>query len=241
MKPRIFIGTSVERLDLGHAIQKNLEHDAEVTVWNQGVFQPSSYPLESLIDELDRTDFGLFVFAGDDITNIRGKDNLTIRDNVIFELGLFVGRLGRRRVFFLVPRGDENLSIPTDLWGITPLSYDPNRSDGNLVAAIGSACSDARQEIRKLGKVTSLENISIIRKGLIILYAYWGLEEGWNDVADILTAKTKRGDRRIQITRDEFGDPAPYRSKVLKVSYAYQGQISNKTVPENEYLVLPED
>jgi predicted nucleotide-binding protein len=36
---------------------------------------------------------------------VRNKESASVRNNVVFELGLFLGKLGRRRAFWLVPRG----------------------------------------------------------------------------------------------------------------------------------------
>ena len=71
-KPRLFIGSSVEGLNIAYAAQKNLMHDAEVTVWPQGVFALSKSALDSLISQLDNEDFALFVFSPDDLVLIRG-------------------------------------------------------------------------------------------------------------------------------------------------------------------------
>jgi hypothetical protein len=150
-KPRMFIGSSVERLDLAYAVQEGLEHDVEVTVWSQGVFTPSRTTMASLIDELDQSDFGLFILAPDDVTAIRDSNKQTVRDNVVFELGLFAGRLGIERCFLIVPRGVEDLHLPTDLLGLTPASFDSDRQDGNMVAALGPACSRIRKSVFKLG------------------------------------------------------------------------------------------
>ena len=150
-KPRIFIGSSVEHLDLAYAAQEGLEHDVEVTVWSQGVFALSRTAMASLIDVLDESDFGLFILSPDDVTKIRNTDVQTVRDNVIFELGLFIGRLGEERCFLFVPRGSEDLHLPTDLLGLAPATYDPDRQDGNMVAALGPACNRVRKAVAKLG------------------------------------------------------------------------------------------
>lgn len=147
----MFIGSSVENLELAHAAQEGLEHDVEVTVWSQGVFQLSRTAMASLLDQLDESDFGLFVLAPSDVTEIRNEKKRTVRDNVIFELGLFVGRLGVERCFLIVPRGMEDLHLPTDLAGVTPATYEPSRQDGNMVAALGPACSRIRKAIAKNG------------------------------------------------------------------------------------------
>jgi predicted nucleotide-binding protein with TIR-like domain len=58
--------TSVEALAAAYAIQENLQHDAEVTVWPQGVFSLSKTAMHSLAQALARSEFGAFVFAPDD-------------------------------------------------------------------------------------------------------------------------------------------------------------------------------
>jgi predicted nucleotide-binding protein len=59
MKPSLFIASSSESIEVAYALQENLESNAEVTVWSQGIFQPSRFALESLIDVLDSTDFAM--------------------------------------------------------------------------------------------------------------------------------------------------------------------------------------
>lgn len=153
MRPSLFIASSSESVDVAYALQENLEHLAEVTVWSQGVFELSRFALESLLDTLDTADFGLFVFTPNDVVSIRGQDKQTVRDNVLFELGLFIGRLGRERNFIVIPKGnEEGFRLPTDLLGLTPALYEPNRQDENLQAALGPASSKIMKAVTKQGK-----------------------------------------------------------------------------------------
>jgi O-acetyl-ADP-ribose deacetylase (regulator of RNase III) len=158
MKPRIFVGSSKEQLALAYAIQKCLHHAADVTVWTQGVFGVSKSALESLLAVLDRMDYGVFVFAADDLVTMRGKKTHAARDNVVFELGLFMGRLGRGHGFVVAPEG-HNLHVPTDLLGTTPALFDPNRAKTEPEPALATACHAIREVISRpsAGTVTRID------------------------------------------------------------------------------------
>jgi tetratricopeptide (TPR) repeat protein len=151
-RPKVFIGSSVEGLNAAYAVQQNLSHNAEITVWDQGVFELSQTAIESLIGRLEQSDFGIFIFTPDDITKIRLQKHLTVRDNVIFELGLFIGKLGRNRSLIIMP-DKPSLRIPTDLLGVTIGKYDTSRTDGSLQAATGPVCNQIRQQLLKFGAI----------------------------------------------------------------------------------------
>jgi 4-hydroxy-2-oxoheptanedioate aldolase len=122
-KAKSFIGSSTEGLGIARAIQTELEHDYDVEIWTQSeVFGLGRSTLESLEDAVCNYDFGVFVFTPDDAITMRGKDSSVARDNVIFEAGLFIGKLGRDRAFIVRPRGAD-MQIPSDLNGITVADY----------------------------------------------------------------------------------------------------------------------
>ncbi len=96
------------------------------------------------------SDFAVLVLGPDDRVISRGDDNLAPRDNVVLELGLFIGAVGRRRVFLVMPAGLD-VKIPTDLLGVTPVWYEPDGDPADLPARLRSACSDIRAALEKLG------------------------------------------------------------------------------------------
>lgn len=151
-KPKIFIGSSVESLDIADAVNLNLDHSAEVSLWRNNTFDLSSNSIDSLVKKTKSVDFSLFIFSPDDIAIVREQERKVVRDNVLFELGLFIGALGKERCFILKPRGVD-LHFPTDLLGVTPADYEPNRSDGDLASAVNHACVLMKQQMEKLGNV----------------------------------------------------------------------------------------
>lgn len=149
-KIRVFVISSAEALSVARAIQSAFEYDDfVVTVWTDGVFKVANYTLQSLEDEIDNSDFAIAIAHPDDKVESRGKDWPQPRDNVIFELGLFMGRLGRARAILMEPR-DEKVKLPSDMAGVTtiPYRYDP---DGDTQALLAPACNRLRKHILELG------------------------------------------------------------------------------------------
>lgn len=121
--PHVFVGSSVEALPIARQIQSSLGHDPMlVSVWTDGIFRASRGSVESLLDAVKKSDFAVLVLTADDTLISREIEQKAPRDNCIFELGLFMGALGRDRTFIVKPRGVD-MKLPSDLLGITPLDY----------------------------------------------------------------------------------------------------------------------
>jgi hypothetical protein len=69
-----------------------------------------------------------------------------VRDNVILELGMFIGRLGTERSFIIRPHRSNELHLPSDLAGVNVGYYDPSRKD-NLKSALNSVCQQIKNAI----------------------------------------------------------------------------------------------
>lgn len=158
-KPRIFLASSVEGLGVANAINECLDYDAEIVHWKDG-FNLSSYTIDSLMEKSRTVDFAIFVFTPDDVSTIREQSHIVVRDNVLFELGLFIGNLTKERCFIIKPRGID-LHFPTDLLGLTPADFDGNRSDNDLTQAVNAPCNKVKKEIVRLGLAT--DDASIIK------------------------------------------------------------------------------
>jgi hypothetical protein len=148
--PSLFIGSSSEGLDYARHLQAELANDCDASIWNQGVFGLSGNTLTSLVQEADRVDFAVLVLTPDDLTSKRGNETHSIRDNVLFEAGLFIGALGAPRTI-LMHANDLDLDLPSDLMGTTTCTFRSQRSDNRIRAAVGPAATDIREVLRRLG------------------------------------------------------------------------------------------
>jgi predicted nucleotide-binding protein len=147
-KSQVFVISSTEALPIASALKCLESGKVHIVIWNEGVFRASHYPLEVLEAVLDRSDFAIAVAQPDDLTTSRGTSSPSARDNVLFEIAFFMGRLGRHRSLLMEPKS-ERATLPSDLAGITtvPYTYDPADAAGSMAAA----CAQIRAVIEELG------------------------------------------------------------------------------------------
>ena len=60
-KPTFFVGSSSKGLELARAVRSLLTDDAEVTLWNEGLFRITDTFIEGLVNALPRFDFATVV------------------------------------------------------------------------------------------------------------------------------------------------------------------------------------
>lgn len=128
VKKKVFIGSSTEELSLAEQAKLVLEPEFDVTIWNENLWDKAIFRLNNnyLADLLKATlkfDFGILIGSKDDKVEYRGAEVLQPRDNILFELGLFIGRMGISKCAFLV---DEDIKILSDFQGISLARYNKN-------------------------------------------------------------------------------------------------------------------
>jgi hypothetical protein len=104
-----------------------LKKDAAILRWDHNVFLPGRYTLEDLQAAMKRSDFAVFVFAGEDIVKWRRRMSPAPRDNVVLEIGMAIGIIGHSRLSLLYSRSDQ-AKIPTDLSGLNYVAFDDRKS-----------------------------------------------------------------------------------------------------------------
>lgn len=149
---RLFVISSVESLPVAQALQMAFEYDDFLTtVWTDGVFKIASYPLQSLLDAVDASDFAVAIAHPDDKVIGRQEALWPVpRDNVIFELGLFMGRLGKDRAVLMEPR-NAGVKLPSDMAGLTTIPYR-FEAGSDMKALMAPACHALREHIKRHGR-----------------------------------------------------------------------------------------
>lgn len=158
MKPTLFIGSSTERLPVARGLKQILTDCADVTVWDEAPeFAMGESILDGLIKVGESYDFALLVFGQDDSAMMGGKELPTVRDNVIFELGLFMGHMGTGRAFWLSPKGPKAPHLFSDLGGIIHLQFDePELSNATAITeSLAGTRDKVYRQISALGLRTN--------------------------------------------------------------------------------------
>lgn len=143
LKPKIFIGSSGDGLTVAEEVRNNLSSIGDCLVWKDtGVWEPNRSTFDNLLRMAGYFDIGAFVATMDDVTLTKDALVLEPRDNVILEMALFLGALGRDKSLLLVEKG---VKLPSDFDGIYMVRFD--RDDN---ASIASACQEYADHISEL-------------------------------------------------------------------------------------------
>jgi hypothetical protein len=131
IKKKLFIGSSTEELELAQSAKSILEKDFDITIWNEKVWDTSVFKLnQNFLSDLLKAslqfDFGILLGTNDDKVIFRGKEVMQPRDNVLFELGLFTGRLGASKCAFLI---DKEVKLLSDFNGLSLAYFDKSKMD----------------------------------------------------------------------------------------------------------------
>ena len=152
---RVFIASSSEKLPVVGAIATHLVDATSVDIcpapWNQQEFKLSAGYIESLEAAMHKADYVVLVVSSDDVAIARKKKHKIPRDNVLFEVGLAMGKLERKRCF-LVHSTDEHgaggPNLPSDLKDVKTATYPKGCKD--LGQALQTACDEIVARITEL-------------------------------------------------------------------------------------------
>jgi Predicted nucleotide-binding protein containing TIR-like domain len=218
MKRKLFIGSSsgngvVIAKKVAAEITKRCGDWLECDVWNDGkTFEINVSTLQSLARAAQRDHYGVFVATPDDKTVKKKASVLEPRDNVIFEMGLFLGSLGVSRVFLMV---QEGANLPSDFLGITMPPFSP-KVKGSTMAAINGIVAkiEATQKTFNLKPIPS----AALALGYFQNFLRPFAERYWrNDQTPIATVKmllpgdliTVADKRELETLIDSYGAAVP--------------------------------
>ena len=142
-KAKVFIGSAGESVEVASDIQEILSEYTEITSWKHANWELSKLILIELENNIEASDFCIFVFTPDDILKFNeATEKKIVRDNVLFETGLAMGMLGRERVFVLCPKSSKkDFKLASDLYGLIIGYYDDEISNSKSGLALAKLVS----------------------------------------------------------------------------------------------------
>ncbi len=147
--PHLLIRATSESKEVAEALALAVPpHAATTKVIFREVFSSQAFPIEDLEAQLRVADFAALVAPNDERVRSRSDASDSLRDNLVFEVGLLMGALTRHRTFVVIPEY-FSLGIPTDLLGLTPLLYQPATIP--LEKAVHSTAVELQNIIQSMG------------------------------------------------------------------------------------------
>jgi len=167
--PAVFISSSAEQFDVARALAEQLDSVADVVVWSGDLFRSGKTSIEALAEMTERLDFAVVVVPGNHDVD-HGKRDWQARSNVMFELGMLVGRLGPARTCVLVS-DRSRVSLPSALDGTPLIALESASNPVEFKKSIVSAAATIQKEIAQ---------IRTPRRAAIDFYSCF-ISYSWND------------------------------------------------------------
>ena len=124
----VFVGSSQEAFEHYEQVCGTLEEQGhDVRGWKAS-FEKGEGFLAALIRMTEAVDAALLIATPDDLLCYRGEQSHVLRDNVLFEAGLFIGALGRSAAGIVVAGGSK-IKLPSDLAGVSTFSLRDGREN----------------------------------------------------------------------------------------------------------------
>ena len=147
-KKSIFVCSSSDGLDIALSLKKSLEDQYEVEAWKEGAFGIGQTYLESLNEASKRCQFVILVLTPYRKPGEGCDEELPISQNVLFEIGYFIGIFGRSRTFILLEK-THKVQLPSYLDGISLAEVERGDSPDVLDVLLKPAVSKIRTALAK--------------------------------------------------------------------------------------------
>ena len=151
-KPTMFIASSSEGYTVANRIKQQLSELVDINIWNEeDIFFKDKTYLSSLLNLSSFYDYAIMVLTADDVLMKRKEEGKAPRDNVIFEFGLFLGRIGPRRTFAVC---EESLHLPSDFFKVPLFTFRKEKTyDGpDFEKSIHEIGNELAEDIKDFGK-----------------------------------------------------------------------------------------
>jgi len=152
---KVFIGSSNEAVEMVNNIAVEIENNGHEPMPWYKQFIAGDTTFETLEELAQKVDAAIFIFNGDDKTWYRDKVLFTVRNNVLFEYGLFSSKLGRQNVAFC-NYGDPH--IPSNLYGITYIDMNKPFQGNKRISEWLNRCYTYGSDLRDIKNIFLFQN-----------------------------------------------------------------------------------
>jgi prolyl-tRNA editing enzyme YbaK/EbsC (Cys-tRNA(Pro) deacylase) len=132
-KLKVFVASSLEAKAEDKFVRGVLEENSvDVITWRD-IFHVGEFSLDSLLNISQEIHGAIIISTPDDKVWYRGSELFAPRDNILFEMGLFIKALGAKQVALVFCKDEKGLTpkIPTDISGLNVIFFEREKKAMN--------------------------------------------------------------------------------------------------------------